>query len=146
MAFFYWITYDEETKRGRFWSGRFLPIPESEATRSDWGNPTHRWFMDAVLNWHQRVRIITAYDFFKVAIRKHPEAACWSWALEWNRIYRLFGFFGEQATARAIAETRPPIEAEPIVGPGTDGQWFIRADTALDKSDDSMFLIMDKST
>ena len=94
MAFFYWITYSEETKRGRFWSGQFFPILESEAVRSDWGNLIHRWFMDAVFNWHQRVRIMTADDFFKIAIRRHPENTCWSWALVWNRIYRLFGCFG----------------------------------------------------
>ncbi len=146
MAFFYLITYNEETKRGRLWPGRFFSIPESEATRSDWGNPIHRWFMDAVLNWHQRVCVSTAYDFFKIAIRKHPEAACWSWALEWNRVYRLFGFFGEQTMARATAESMPPIEAEPIVGRGSDEQLLIRADTALDEKDDSMFLVMNKGS
>ena len=146
MAFFYFITYNEETKRGRFWSGQFFSIPESEATRSDWGNPIHRWFMDAVLNWEQRVRIITANGFFKIAIRRHPEAACWSWALEWNRIYRLFGFFGEQTMARATAESMPPIGAETVFRQGPDKQLLIRADTALDEKDDSMFLVMNKGS
>ena len=100
MAFFYWITYNHETKKGGFWLGSFFPV--LEAIRLDWGNPVHKAFMDAVVNWEPRVLAIGADGFFKAIIRRHPAAVCWSWALEWNHKYRIVGFFGEIEPARAL--------------------------------------------
>ncbi len=136
MAFFYWITYNHDSKRGGFWLGSFFPV--LEAIRSDWGNPVHRAFMDTVVNWEPRVLAIGADGFFKVVIRRHPTEVCWSWALEWNHKYRIVGFFGEQEPARTIANTFPPLEAVTI----TQGQNYYtryRFELALEEEEDNLF-------
>jgi hypothetical protein len=136
MAFFYWITYNHETKRGGFWLGSFFPV--LEAIRSDWGNPVHRAFMDAVLNWELRVLAIGADGFFKVAIRRHPTEVCWSWALEWNHKYRMVGFFGEQEAAQTVANTFPPMEAVTLTR-GPNDYTRVCYETALNEEEDNLF-------
>ena len=42
MAFFYAITFNQETKKGGFWLGDFFPL--LEAHYSDWGNDIHKMF------------------------------------------------------------------------------------------------------
>lgn len=72
MAFFYWVTYNPDSK-----TGTFLPVFYIlGAPRSDWGNLVHRAFMDAVVDWEPRVLGIGASGFFKIAIRRHPSAEC----------------------------------------------------------------------
>lgn len=99
-AFFYWLTYKKTTLRGGFWPGGFFPLPH--AVRSDWGNPLHRSFMDIVAGWHFRLIGVSAKGFFKVAIRRHPTAECWSYAYEWNQQVRVIGCFGDQACAQDV--------------------------------------------
>src|SRR5262249_52774697 len=83
MGFFYWLTYNEETRKGGFWRGDFSPL--FHTVRSDWGNVIMRGFMDAVVGWEPRLIARGANGFFLVAIRRHPNAECWSWAVEWNK-------------------------------------------------------------
>lgn len=136
MAFFYWITYDHSTKSGRYWMGSFFPV--LEAVRSDWGNQIHRAFMDAVIDWEPRVLATGADGYFKVAIRRHPSATCWSWALEWNKNYRIVGFFGEQNPVEALVDTFPDLEIKSIVE--GNNRWLrFHAETLLSEDDDRMF-------
>jgi hypothetical protein len=107
-ALFYWITYNETSRRGGFWPGGFFPLDCS--LRSDWGNRLHQSFMEMVSNWELRVRASTADGYFKAAIRKHPSAVCWSWVYEWNRNARVIGFFGEPAVAQELVRTLPQPE------------------------------------
>jgi len=102
-AFFFYITYDRDTARGGFWLGGFHPL--SYAGRSDWGNPLHQSFMNAVTGWSARVVAVGADGFFKVAIRRHPSAECWSWAVEWNHSIRAIGFFGDRHVAQDLADS-----------------------------------------
>jgi hypothetical protein len=136
MAFFYLITYNQKTKRGGFWLGSFFPV--LEAIRSDWGNPVHRAFMDAVVNWEVRVLAIGADGFFKVAIRRHPAEVCWSWALEWNCKYRIVGFFGEHEQAQAVANTFPPLEWITLIK-GHNYNDHYRFEVALEEEKDNLF-------
>jgi hypothetical protein len=136
MAFFYWITYNQETKRGGFWSGSFFPI--LEAIRSDWGNSVHRAFMDAVVNWEPRVRAIGADGFFKVVIRRHPTAVCWSWALEWNHKYRIVGFFGEQESMQTVTSTLPSLDVVTIAQ-GPNEYLCYHTEVALEEENDNLF-------
>lgn len=137
-AFFYFVTYNKETRRGGFWPGSFFPILESLPT--DWGNPLHRAFMDAVVTWEPRFFGISADEFFKVIIRRHPkpETLCWSWALEWNRKYRVIGFFGEQEPAEAIVSTFPPLDFVTIAK-GPKQHLSCRIETGLDEEKDNLF-------
>jgi len=136
MAIFYWLTYDYTIKRGRYWQGEFLPIVE--AARSDWGNLVHRAFMEAVLNWEPRILAIGAGGFFKVAIRRHPSAVCWSWALEWNQNYRIVGFCGEQEPAEQLTSTFPKLEIITVAQRGPDWVGY-RKEIPLAEEDDKLF-------
>jgi hypothetical protein len=136
MAFFYWVTFDRDTQTGRFWRGQFIGVMET--VRNDWGNPVMHGFMKAVVAWEPRVLASTAEGFFKIAIRKHPEADCWSWAVEWNMNYRLVGFFGDVAAANAVIRGFPPLELKTIAeGPNS----FVRyhPDTPLVDHEDRLF-------
>ncbi len=108
VGFFYWITFDKRSRRGRFWPGGFYPLVP--ALRTDWGNPVHRAFMDVVAQWEPRLIGTTADGFYKVAVRRNPDSDCWSWALEWNKNLRLVGFFGDKGIARNIASKFPKLE------------------------------------
>ena len=99
MGFFYWITFQKDTKQGQCWPGGFYPLLNSN--RSDWGNATLRAFGDVVDDWCVRVVGTSAGGFYKVAIRKDPYDPCWSWALEWNHSLRVVGFFGDSNAAKA---------------------------------------------
>ena len=92
MAFFYFLTYDKATKLGGFWREGFYPLPE--AHHADWGNTLHKSFMKAVATWELGWLGNTANGFFRSIIRRHPSEECWAWAVEWNKNYRLIGFFG----------------------------------------------------
>lgn len=138
MAFFYFVTYNKETRQGGFWPGSFFPILEAPPT--DWGNPLHRAFMDTVVTWEPRFFGISVDEFFKVIIRRHPkpEAICWSWALEWNRKYRVVGFFGEREPAEAIVNTFPPLDFVTIAK-GPKQHLSYRMETRLDEENDKLF-------
>lgn len=135
-GFFYWITYDHRIKKGGFWLGLFFALLHSP--RSDWGNPVHRHFMESVLNWEPRVLAIGADGFFKTAIRRNPEALCWSWALEWNQNYRVIGFFGEDAPVRSVLTNFPTLKTSTIAQ-GSNEFTSFRTETPLKESDDCMF-------
>ena len=136
MAFFYLITYNQKTKRGGFWLGSFFPVLES--IRSDWGNTIHKAFMDAVVDWEPRIIAIGADGFFKAIIRRHPDAICWSWALEWNHKYRIIGFFGEQEPVKNIVATFPMMKV-PTLYQGPNQYVSFRIEKALADIDDTLF-------
>ena len=136
MAFFYFVTYNQQTQKGGFWLGGYFPI--LEAPRSDWGNPVHRSFMDAVVGWEPRFLGIGADGFFKIIIRRHPSAVCWAWGLEWNQKYRVVGFFGKQETAQEIANAFPPLGARTLVQNSNEYVKF-KEEKELEEENDSLF-------
>lgn len=136
MAFFYFLTYDQAQAKGHYWQGDFFPL--LEARREDWGNVVHRSFMEAVVDWEPRLLISTANDHFAAAIRRHPDAACWSWAVEWNKNYRLVGFFGELAPAKQLADSFPSLSVTKISQDGDNWAGF-RSETALSEDEDALF-------
>ncbi len=102
-AFFYWLTYNSTERRGYWWPGDYMML--NAAMRADWGNVWQRGFAKAVVAWEPRLYLhISPHSFFSVVIRKHPADPCWSWALEWNRNYRLTGFLGERKVAATLVE------------------------------------------
>jgi hypothetical protein len=137
MAFFYMVTFDQATRRGGYWPGGFFPV--LEAGHRDWGNVVHRSFMDAVVSWEPRVLAGTADGFFKIAMRRHPLADCWSWALEWNRQYRVVGFCGDRAAAEAVFATFPKLEMATI-SQGPDHFVRSRVEKPLAEADDKLLL------
>lgn len=107
-GFFFLLTYQKDQERGGFWpDGCYLLMM---VRRADYGNPTMTDFANAVLNWEPRLIGHTAEGYFRVCIRKHPEADCWSWALEWNGSTRLVGFFGDKGAAQAVVDGLRKLE------------------------------------
>jgi len=136
MGFFYCLTFDGNTRKGSFWRGGFFPI--FDTVRSDWGNLVMRGFMDTVVTWRPRLLGIGADGFFKIAIREHPMSACWSWALEWNKNYRIIGFFGDQQTAKTIANGFPRLKLQSIAE-GRDSFMRYYLETPLSDEEDKLF-------
>ena len=136
MGFFYFLTYDKDKRIGHYWLGDFCPL--LEALKSDWGNSIHRAFMQAVIEWEPRLIAFTAGGYFKVAIRRHPSAVCWSWAVEWNHNLRVVGFFGDSTVAGAIVKTFPSLGFVRVVDE-PDRYVNIRSEIALSEENDILF-------
>jgi hypothetical protein len=136
IAFMYWLTYDDRSREGRFGTGVFAPI--GYALRSDWGNARLRAFMEAVVGWEPRALGDCASGYFRVAIRKHPEAVCWSWAMEWNKNVRIAGFMGDETVAQELVDALPRPQATVIERSGSDYK-ALRLEQALAEADDAMF-------
>jgi hypothetical protein len=136
MGFFYFLTFNENSFRGGYWPGTFLPI--IEAYRADWGNLKHRAFMTVVLNWEPRIVVTTAQDHYQIAIRKHPTASLWSWAVEWNKNYRVVGFFGDTELALRVASNLPSLDMTPITKESGRSLRY-RLETTLNVEDDVLF-------
>ncbi|MBK9132473.1 MAG: HNH endonuclease [Gammaproteobacteria bacterium] len=136
MALFYWVTYNDVTKKGGYWLGSYCPL--LEASRSDWGNSMHLDFMNSVITWDPRVIVVGADGYFKAAIRRNPSAICWSWAIEWNQKYRVVGFFGEEEPIRDMVNTfRIPETTSIAEAPGKYLRY--RSEQPLDEDKDILF-------
>ena len=139
-GFFYWITYQPETKRGGFVQGGFFPVAASR--RADWGAPRPRWFMDLVRDWELRVHAIGADTFFKLLIRRHPEGlAVWSWAVEWNHSIRVVGFAGDEDVIRSIISNAPVHQMELVHETDHESIRF-RTEVQLPEVLDDLFTIL----
>lgn len=134
-ALFYLCTYDEVECRGYWWLGEYLPL--DFARKSDWGNPIQQAFMTAVKEWEPRFIFSGSEEYFQAIIRRHPNAECWSWALEWNKSHRLLGFFGNHHVAKSIVDAFPAISM--IAGNTKDGPFRFRFEIPLAEEDDHMF-------
>lgn len=135
-ALFYFVTYQEKERRGRFWRGRFIAVAEDR--RANWGNVRLRGFADAVADWEPRFLGFTAQEHFAAVIRRHPSAECWSWALEWNKHYRLAGFFGDEKTGVSIAKALPHPKVAMRAGDENNG-FALVYDVPLAEEDDRLF-------
>ena len=137
VGFFYWIAFQEDDMRGYWWPGEFYPL--IHANRSDWGNPVLSAFADAVADWHPRVMAVNADGFYKIAIKKHPQATCWSWALEWNHALRVIGFFGDGQTAENVIAKLPKLDMK-LISSTCDATLRFRRETPLsDGQEDKIF-------
>lgn len=141
-AFFFFITYNAQLCRGSMIPGKFAPL--AYTFRGDWGSKTQTDFIDHVVGWEPRLLAGTAVGLFKIAIRRHPTAECWSWALEWNENLRTIGFFGDrQVTQDLIASFREPDMASYLA---SDGNTIAaRVEQPLDPEKDRMFYWSDSS-
>lgn len=136
-AFFYLLSYNEETRRGGFWPGIYEPLQYS--FRSDWGNAVQRWFRAFSRGWHVRMRGALADGYFRIMILRHPGKELWAWALEWNRNVRVIGFFGNEEAVRWATSFAPEIDMQ-VVGRNPQGAEIrMRFEVPLGADDDDMF-------
>lgn len=141
-ALFYWLTYNRETEQGGFWPGALFPVDGTN--KSDFGNVVQRAFADRVIGWDYRLVVTTAATNIQAAIRKHPTAAAWSFALEWNGNFRLIGFFGDEATCEAEREALPKLEPDFLHEDGPH-VYAIRANKVLAEEEDLLFIVPDEA-
>jgi len=136
-AFFFFITYDDKVRRGYYWPGGFQPV--MMVRQEDWGNERIRAFAEIVKTWPQRIWATTAEDFFKLSVRRHPSATCWSWAIEWNQTTRLIGFFGDQDACDGNMAGLPILQMK-VIARSPDGIAVrMRSEQSLDPADDLLF-------
>lgn len=107
-GFFYMLSYQKDQERGYWWTGSFHPLIMVQ--RADWGNTIAVDFAEDVSCWDTRLMGHTAEGYFSICIRKHPDAECWSWAVEWNGSTRLLGFFGDRKTAESVVNRLRPLQ------------------------------------
>lgn len=95
-AFFYYLTYDRANCVGRYGPGEFVTVAINP--RTDWGYPVAQHFYNTIKEWKLRLTLSNAANgFFQDFIKRHPQDEfVWAWALEWNKNYRLIGFFGQE--------------------------------------------------
>lgn len=136
-GFFFWLTYDEEAQRGHYWVGDYEPVVA--ARKEDWGHPHLRWVEAVSRDWEYRMHGITAEGFFKVVIKRRPgEPPVWSWALEWNRTYRLAGFFGDRAELDKLKADLPD-QGMMLLHESKSERVRIRREVPLADEDDTLF-------
>lgn len=136
QAFFFMITYQNETQRGWWWPGDFLPFIHTR--KSDWGNSLWKGFTSATKSWDVRVHALSADEFFCCSVKRHPNAECWSWAIQWNHQHRLGGFFGNREAAQVLVDDIIPDELKHIqLGPNRYIRF--REDVPLSEEDDTLF-------
>lgn len=140
QALFYFLTYNRVTRRGGFWRGNLHRL--ACVRRQDWGNPHLRWFEAKTADWALRLFSITADGFYKVWIRKKPDAELWAWAIEWNQNFRLAGFFGDEATARMLAKTAPILDFSTVHESASE-YFRMRIEVPLTEEDDRLFAFTD---
>ena len=137
LGFFYFLTYRPLDRRGNWWGDGFHPL--LAVRRSDWGNPVIRWFEEITKHRREILHVQTAAGFYKAWIREmNDKPNLWAWAIEWNQGLRLVGFFGDEAEAITLGQSRPTIKTKTI---HNDGKRIIRmrAETAVETSDDHLF-------
>lgn len=137
VGFFFWLTYDEEAQRGHYWVGDFEPVVT--ARQEDWGHPHLRWIEEVSRAWEWRLHGITADGFFKVWIKRRPgDPPMWAWALEWNRTYRLAGFFGDRVALDDVLSGRPD-HGMTTLHESAEQRVRMRREVPLAEEDDTLF-------
>lgn len=137
LGFFYFLTYDETKKVGKFPSGTIYVL--DEAIQSNWGNRAHLSFMQKVLSWDDRlIAPGLANGYFRAAIRRRFDTNCFSWAFEWNKNLRMIGFFGNEIDTRPEFDSIPGIRQKPQIGDENFG-FSVSEDIPIKESDDVLF-------
>tara|TARA_R110000744_G_scaffold343773_2_gene448995 strand:+ start:12925 stop:13824 length:900 start_codon:yes stop_codon:yes gene_type:complete len=144
-VFFYMITYDKAKRIG-------YPIPGGLAFvgavgKSDWGNPQIIGFQNMIASWDSRVHCVSADGYFRLVIKRQPgldeNTPLWSWAVEWNKGLRIFGFFGDHEQVQQSVDKLPILQmklgeqsVDPEKGPYT---LRYREETSLLHANDRLF-------
>ena len=81
-----------------------------------------------------------ADGFYKIALKRHPQANCWSWVLQWNHALRLVGFLGDEFSADQLIRKFPQPELK-IISTTSSTTLRYRTETPLpDDREDILFL------
>ena len=136
QAFVYKISFDTQTRTGRFLFGDFHLW--SVAPYSDWGSLKMRWFAGQIQDWLPKLRADGAEGFFRIHIRRHKTLEVISWALEWNKGMRVVGFAGAPDEIASIVSSCP-VEKPRVVHDYGSERLIFREHVALADEDDLLF-------
>jgi hypothetical protein len=135
-AFHYFTTYRKETRLGEGFPGAFAVA--GDYRRSDWGNQRARHFMDSTKAWDPRFVMKGEEAFFRTIIRRRLPDMLWSWAIEWNQSFRVFGFYGSDKLVDDAIEKLPLLKTKSLLE--EPNQWVrMRTEVALPKAEDVLF-------
>lgn len=137
-GFYHFITYDENLNHGFSWKGIFCPVLGTH--RKDWGNTTFKSFTKQIVNWKIRWHGITAREFHKSLIRKHPKKDVWAWALEWNKSYRIIGYLGNYKESKDLFQELQ-LPNKQVIPQKNSSIIRYRKEVELNKEDDTLFKI-----
>jgi 5-methylcytosine-specific restriction endonuclease McrA len=133
QGFFYLMSYNEIERRGGFLPGTVGHV--AHANLPDWGNPLLCGFGALTGTWLPQLDCICANGFFKIAMKCEPtESTVWSFAIEWNKKFRLVGFFGDLDRAQFFVDSLPQLEWKQW-----DATSRYRRDVPLTLEDDTLF-------
>ena len=136
-AFFYMITYDRQSRTGRFWLGPFGPV--GVFRKGDWGNRQIRGFEELTRPWPPCVHAEGAEGYFRMLLRRAPDdVPVWAWALEWNHSHRIFGFCGAEERIKSLFQRIPPLEWQWVREP-SGATFRFRLEVPLASEDDHFF-------
>ena len=136
MAIFYFMTYDKNIRIGHYWQGAFRCI--KTAPKTDWGNNINKAFQQLVSTWEVRFHGNTANGNFRCQIRKPENGLCWSWALEWNKNYRLIGFFGNENIYERYINNIVGVDNKNLILKNEKESIYMQREVSI-KSDDTLF-------
>jgi hypothetical protein len=135
-AFHYFTTYRKETRLGEGIPGEFAVA--GNCSRSDWGNGRARYFANVTKAWDARFVLTGKEVFIQAIIRRRLPDLLWSWAIEWNRSLRVFGFYGDQKLVEDALAQLPILNLKSIAQ-GLNCQVRMREEVALSEADDILF-------
>lgn len=136
-GFFYLMTFSEESKLGKYWEGVYAPI--DAVHRRDWGNTNITSFSEATADWEMKFGgAPTSNGYFQALLKQNGQHSLWSWAIEWNKQHRLYGFFGDKAL---IKEADERLAKNILSAPIKDGDavYRSRVDVPLRQDEDRFF-------
>lgn len=138
-GFFYLMTYSEEAGLGRYWEGVYAPM--DSVPRRDWGNAHITSFSKETAKWVVKFGgAPTSNGYFQALIKQNGQQPLWCWAIEWNKQYRLYGFFGDEALIREVGETLAKNTMSPAVKDG-DTTYRYRIEVPLQEGEDHFFAV-----
>ncbi len=135
-AFHYFMTYRKDTRLGENFPGVFAVA--GDYRRPDWGNDRARNFMDLTGAWDLRFVLKGEESFFQAIIRRRLPDMLWSWAIEWNQSFRVFGFYGSNNLVDEAIEGLPLLKTQSLLE--EPNRWIrMRTEVALPKAEDILF-------
>lgn len=137
MAFFYWLTYDAEERKGHFWVGDFFLA--NHTRQEDFGNILQVSFANCIRDWDHRLLAIAANGNFKAVIRRAPTGIFWAWGLEWNHSMRAIGYFGNKDDIKVHAANLQYPELKSVGKSSNGGIIRVRTEHRIKEEDDLLF-------
>ncbi len=139
QAVLYWLTYSDRTQVGARWANNNKILRVGSARQSDWGCDRMKAFMVFTRDWDHYFTHETAKGCYRISLRGGPDRSLWSFAVEWNRSYRVVFLVGDEQQLTTALQSLPNPKSRHIQGFDGKTALKVRQEKSLDDLDDSMF-------